>query len=68
MSEWIKKLIGVHTCFNCKKYVDKKDIYSVDLDTLDGVLHLKLCPTCANEFDDMMKDLEEVIAQRDNTI
>jgi hypothetical protein len=68
MSEWIKKLIGIHTCFNCESTVNKKDIYSVDIDTADGPLHLKLCQNCADDFDNMLKDLEENLnGQRNNT-
>jgi hypothetical protein len=68
MSEWIKKLIGAHQCFQCEQYIDKKDIYDVNLDTLDGPWNFKLCGVCAKDFDDMMKELEEVIGERDNTI
>lgn len=66
MSEWMKKLIGLHTCFGCQKLINKKEIYKVDVTTAEGPLHLTLCQTCADEFDDMMKELEEVIAERNN--
>ena len=67
MSEWIKKLIGMHTCFNCETLINKKEIYNVDVDTAEGPLHLKLCQKCADDFDDLMKELEEVLAERNNT-
>lgn len=69
MSNFIKKLIGLHTCFNCEQYINKKDVYSVDLDTMDGPLNLKLCQNCADDFDDMLKDLQEKLdGQRNNTL
>lgn len=69
MSDWVKKLIGIQECFNCNKYITKKQVYSVDVDTQDGPLHLKLCQDCSGDFDDMMKDLEENLnAQRNNTL
>lgn len=61
MSEWIKKLIGAHTCFHCEKLMSKKEVYSVDVDTQEGPLNLKLCEDCAGDFDDMLKELEETI-------
>lgn len=67
MSEWIKKLIGAHTCFNCEKLMNKNEIYSVDLDTAEGPLNFKMCSACAGDFDDMLKELEEALAERDQS-
>jgi hypothetical protein len=68
MSEWIKKLIGAHTCWNCNNYIDKKNIYKVTVDTLDGPLNLTMCKDCAEGFDDMLKELEEVLAERNKSL
>jgi hypothetical protein len=68
MSEWIKKLIGLHTCWNCNNYIDKKNIYKVTVDTRDGPLNLTMCQECAEGFDDMLKELEEVIAERNKSL
>jgi|SaaInl6LU_22_DNA_1037377.scaffolds.fasta_scaffold13115_4 hypothetical protein len=68
MSEWIKKLVGMHTCFNCEKLMNKKEIYSVDIDTAEGPLNFKMCQTCADDFDDMLKELEEALAERDQSL
>ena len=67
MSRWMDKLIGMHTCWNCQTKMNKKQIYSVDVDTADGPLNLKMCQICAKDVDDMLKDLEETIAERKNT-
>jgi len=45
----------------CSAKIDKKEIYTVNLDTLDGPHSMTLCEKCAMEFDDMLKDLEEVL-------
>jgi hypothetical protein len=68
MSEWIKKLVGMHACFNCEKLMSKKEIYSVDIDTAEGPLNFKMCQTCADDFDDMLKELEEALAERDQSL
>ena len=67
MSEWINKLVGMKKCWNCHQLLNKKQIYSVDVDTADGPLNLKMCQKCAKDVDDMLKDLEETIAERNNT-
>jgi hypothetical protein len=38
------------------------------MDTLEGKHKVNVCPKCANEFDDIMKELEIVIEERNNTI
>jgi hypothetical protein len=48
--------------------MNKKEVYSVDVDTQDGPLNFKMCKKCAGEFDEMLKDLEETIAERNNTL
>ena len=67
MSEWMKKLIGMHTCWNCKDYIDKKSIYKVTVDTLEGPLNLTMCQKCAESFDEMLKELEEAIEERNKS-
>lgn len=61
MSEWIKKLIEKHTCVFCEKKLDKKDIYTINMDTLDGPHSVTSCEKCAMEFDEVLKGVEEVI-------
>jgi len=68
MSEWMKKLIGMHTCWNCEDYIDKKSIYKVTLDTLEGPLNLTLCQKCAEEVDEMLKELEQAIEERNKSV
>jgi len=67
MSEWMKKLIGMHTCWNCESYIDKKSIYKVTVDTLEGPLNLTMCQKCAESFDEMLKELEEAIEERNKS-
>lgn len=59
MSEWMKRLIKKHTCFYCEKKVDKADLFSIKLDTSEGPLELKACPTCADDLNDILKKIEE---------
>ena len=54
-------------CWECKEKIPKKDINTVNVDTQDGQLSLKLCASCAIPFNDMLKDLENTIAERNNT-
>jgi hypothetical protein len=48
--------------------MSKKEIYSVDIDTAEGPLNFKMCQTCADDFDDMLKELEEALAERDQSL
>jgi len=61
MSEWFKRLTEKHTddCFYCNKKVDKKVAFSIKLDTGDGPFELKACPDCADDFNDILKQIEE---------
>lgn len=61
MSEWFRRLIEKHTddCFYCLKKVDKKEAFSVKLNTSDGQVVLKTCPTCADDLNDILKKIEE---------
>jgi len=68
MSKWMKRLIEKHTCFFCKETADRKDCFTINMDTLEGKHKVNICPKCANEFDDIMKELEIVIEERNNTI
>ena len=60
MSKWIKKLIEKHTCVFCEKKLDKKDIYTINMDTLDGPHSVTSCEKCAMEFDEVLKQIEGV--------
>jgi len=60
MSEWMKKLIEKHTCVFCDKKLNKKDIYKITMDTLEGPHTVTSCEKCAMEFDEVLKDIEEV--------
>jgi len=61
MSEWMKKLIAKHTCVFCEKKLDKKNIYTINMDTLEGPHTVTSCEKCAMEFDQVLKGVEEVI-------
>ena len=60
MSEWMKKLINKHTCKFCDKKLDKKDIYTVHMDTLEGPHSITLCEPCAMDFDKVLKEIEDI--------
>lgn len=55
-------------CFFCDQKVKKKDQFTVSINTLQGKHEVKICPKCANDFDHIMKELEIVIEERNNTI
>jgi len=61
MSEWMKKLIAKHTCVFCEKKLDKKNIYTINVDTFEGPHTVTSCEKCAMEFDQVLKGIEEVI-------
>jgi|TARA_R110000744_G_scaffold8945_11_gene29168 hypothetical protein len=67
MSDWVKKLVGMKSCWHCEKLMTKKEIYSVDVDTQDGPINFKMCKACAEDMDEMLKELEETLAERNNT-
>jgi hypothetical protein len=60
MSMWMNKLINKHTCHFCEKKLDKKDIYSINMDTLEGHHTVSACHDCAMEFDKILKDIEDI--------
>ena len=47
-------------CFFCHKPVLKKEAFTANVDTFEGRLELKMCQLCAKDFDDLMKNIEEV--------
>jgi hypothetical protein len=55
-------------CFFCGNKAGRKDCFTINMDTLEGKHKVNVCPKCANEFDDIMKELEIVIEERNNTI
>ena len=67
MSDWVKKLVGMKSCWHCEKLMTKKEIYSVDVDTQDGPINFKMCKACAEDMDEMLIELEETLAERNNT-
>ena len=67
MSEWFKRLTqkNTFTCVFCEKPVDKKEVYTITMDTAQGAHNVKSCEKCAMEFNEVLKDLEEVLNGRD---
>lgn len=60
MSEWFKRLIDKHTCHFCDKKLNKKEIYSITMDTAEGAHNVSACELCAKDFDDILKAIEDV--------
>jgi len=60
MSKWLSKLIEKHTCHFCGKKLDKKNIYTINMDTLEGPHTVVSCQPCADDFDDILKAIEDV--------
>ena len=68
MSEWFNRLINKHTCHFCGKKLDKKEIYSITMDTLEGPHTVSSCAPCADDFDDILKAIEDVHKDYDKGI
>ena len=47
-------------CFFCNESVQKKEAFTVNIDTSEGPLVLKTCKACAKEFDQVLEQIEEV--------
>tara|TARA_B110000503_G_scaffold127494_1_gene197292 strand:+ start:952 stop:1158 length:207 start_codon:yes stop_codon:yes gene_type:complete len=68
MGKWTDALFSKAVCFDCQQRIAKKTINNVKVDTQDGPLELTLCDDCVVPFNDMLKELEETIAQRNNSL
>jgi hypothetical protein len=47
-------------CFNCHEIVKAKTAYIIKLNTLEGAHEVKMCEPCAMQFDELMKEIEEI--------
>lgn len=48
-------------CFNCKKKIrNEMDEFTITMNTIEGKHTVKMCETCANQFDEIMKGIEEI--------
>jgi RNase P subunit RPR2 len=59
MGKWMDKLIKKHTCKFCDKKLNSKEIYRVNMDTLEGPHTMTLCEPCAMDLDSFLKEVEE---------
>jgi len=56
-------------CFNCgKKIKTKNDLYQITMNTLEGKHNVKVCGTCADQFDKILKDIEDIQSERPNPL
>lgn len=62
MSEWMKRLIQKNTveCFNCNKKTDVKTIFTVEMNTDEGLVKLNACPACAADINEALKEVEDI--------
>ena len=62
MSEWMKRLITKHTieCFNCKKKTEAKKVFTVEMNTDEGLVKLSACPECASDINEALKAVEDI--------
>lgn len=51
-------------CFYCNATTTKKKAYTVEMNTADGKHKITLCEPCGKEFDELAKQLQEVIDER----
>lgn len=47
-------------CFYCETKLDKKTCFKLQVDMAEGRAEYLVCPECAKEFNDVLKDIEEV--------
>lgn len=47
-------------CFFCFEKVKKKEAFTANVDTAEGRLKIMMCANCAKDFDDLMKQIEEI--------
>ena len=56
-------------CFNCAKSIKvKSDLYEITMQTMEGKHKVKVCGTCATQFDEIIKEIEEIHTERSDTI
>lgn len=66
MSQWMKKLIEKHTekCFYCESILKPESSFVINMNTSEGPMDFKICPECAKDFDEIMKELEKILEER----
>lgn len=47
-------------CFFCHIEIKKKEAFTANVDTAEGRLAIKMCESCAGDFDDLLKNIEAV--------
>ena len=56
-------------CFNCDTRIkNAEEAFSIKLNTLEGPHEVKMCFDCAQDFDKIAAELEEVINERNQSI
>lgn len=56
-------------CFNCEAKIKKPEkAFTIKLNTLEGLHEVKMCPECAQRFDKIALQLEEILNERDESI
>jgi transcription elongation factor Elf1 len=61
-------MLGKLECYNCGTKTSKKKSYTVEMNTEDGKTKLILCDTCGSYFNVMVKEWEEMVDERSNTL
>jgi len=51
-------------CFNCSVRIKGGEEYTIKLETLEGPHEVKMCEKCAEDFDKIMIQVEEIIRER----
>lgn len=55
-------------CVFCEKLTKKKNAYTINMNTADGIHKTYACPKCAEEFDEIAQCAEKNIAKRTFTV
>lgn len=57
-------MIGKIKCFYCDITTTKKKAYTVEINTDEGKHSVTLCEKCGVAFDELAKELQEVLDER----
>jgi hypothetical protein len=62
MGKWMDKLIDKNTCscFYCENKFDKKNSFKLKVETNEGLINYDVCPSCAKEFNEILKTIEDL--------
>jgi transposase len=55
-------------CFNCGNKMKKKESWKLQMETADGPHTVELCDPCGKQFNELSKQISEVLDERPNPV